>query len=166
MIVEKIALSHPEISVKYTVNGSVKLHTKGSGNLKDTVYGVFGRDITTALIEVRTEDEFLRLDGFIGDPSVSRSNRSFENYFVNGRYVKDKVIAAAIEEAYKGYLMKGCFPFTVLYLAIEPELIDVNVHPSKMEIRFSDHEKIFHSISAQLKAVLSQREHIPPFLER
>lgn len=160
-IVEKIALSHPEISVKYTVNGSVKLHTKGSGNLKDTVYGVFGRDITEALVEVHTEDGLLRIDGYIGAPSVARSSRSFENYFVNGRYVKDKVIAAAIEEAYKGYQMKGTFPFTDLYITIEPELMDVNVHPSKMEIRFYDNEKVFNSISSQLKEVLTERERIP-----
>ena len=159
-IVEKIALSHPEISIKYTVNGSVKLHTKGSGNLKDTVYGVFGRDITSALVEVHSEDGFLRIDGFIGEPSVARSSRSFENYFVNGRYVKDKVIAAAIEEAYKGYQMKGSFPFTDLYITIEPEYMDVNVHPSKMEIRFFDNEKVFSSISSQLKAVLTERERI------
>ncbi len=160
-IVEKIALSHPEISVKYTVNGNVKLHTKGSGNLKDTVYGVFGRDITAALVEVHTEDSVLRIDGYIGEPSVARSSRSFENYFVNGRYVKDKVIAAGIEEAYKGYQMKGSFPFTDLYITIEPELMDVNVHPSKMEIRFFDNEKVFNSISSQLKAVLLERERIP-----
>ena len=160
-IVEKIALSHPEISIKYTVNGSVKLHTKGSGNLRDTVYGVFGRDITSALVEVHSEDGFLRIDGFIGEPSVARSSRSFENYFVNGRYVKDKVIAATIEEAYKGYQMKGSFPFTDLYITIEPEYMDVNVHPSKMEIRFFDNEKVFNSISSQLRAVLTERERIP-----
>ena len=160
-IVEKIALSHPEISIKYTVNGSVKLHTKGSGNLKDTVYGVFGRDITSSLVEVHSEDGFLRIDGFIGEPSVQRSSRSLENYFVNGRYVKDKVIAAGIEEAYKGYQMKGSFPFTDLYITIEPEYMDVNVHPSKMEIRFFDNEKVFNSISSQLKAVLTERERIP-----
>ncbi len=160
-IVEKIALSHPEISIKYTVNGNVKLHTKGSGNLKDTVYGVFGRDITSALVEVHSEDGFLRIDGFIGEPSVQRSSRSLENYFVNGRYVKDKVIAAGIEEAYKGYQMKGSFPFTDLYITIEPEYMDVNVHPSKMEIRFFDNEKVFNSISSQLKAVLTARERIP-----
>ncbi len=160
-IVEKIALSHPQISVKYTVNGSLKLNTKGSGSLKDTVYGVYGRDITNALIEVHEQDDLLRLDGYIGDPQIARSSRNLENYFINGRYVKDKVVAAAIEEAYKGYQMKGTFPFTDLYITIEPELMDVNVHPSKMEIRFFDNEKVFNSLSALLRYALTLKERIP-----
>lgn len=162
-IVEKIALSHPDIAVKYTVNKSLKLNTKGNGALKDTVYGVFGRDITNALIEVHSEDSLLQVDGFIGEPSVARSTRNLENYFINGRYVKDKVIAAAIEEAYKGRQMKGTFPFTDLYIRIEPELMDVNVHPSKMEIRFFDNEKVFASLSALLKYALLEKERIPSF---
>ena len=162
-IVEKIALSHPEITVKYTVNGQVKLSTKGSGSLKDTVYGVFGRDITNALIEVEAQDELLSVRGFIGDPRISRGTRNLENYFINGRYVKDRVVAAAIEEAYKGHLMKGSFPFTDLYIFMEPELLDVNVHPSKMEIRFFDNEKVFHSLSALLKYALEMKERIPTF---
>lgn len=160
-IVEKIALSHPDIAVKYTVNGSLKLNTKGSGALKDTVYGVFGRDITNALIEVHAEDELLSIDGFIGEPSIARSSRNMENYFINGRYVKDKVIASAIEEAYKGRQMKGSFPFTDLYIRIEPELMDVNVHPSKMEIRFFDNEKVFRSLSALIRYSLLEKERIP-----
>lgn len=162
-IVEKIALSHPEIAVKYTVNGAVKLSTKGTGSLKDTVYGVFGRDITNALIEVNEQDELLSVHGFIGDPRVARGTRNLENYFINGRYVKDRVVAAAIEEAYKGRMMKGSFPFTDLYISMEPELLDVNVHPSKMEIRFFDNEKVFHSLSALLKYALEMEERIPSF---
>ncbi|MBR3241128.1 MAG: DNA mismatch repair endonuclease MutL [Parasporobacterium sp.] len=160
-IVEKIALSHPDISVKYMVGGSLKLNTRGSGSLKDTVYGVFGRDITNSLIEVHSKDELLQIDGFIGEPSVARSSRNLETYFINGRYVKDKVIAAAIEEAYKGRQMKGTFPFTDLYISIEPELMDVNVHPSKMEIRFFDNQKVFQSLSALLKYALAEKERIP-----
>ena len=163
-IVEKIALSHPDIAVKYTVNGSLKLNTKGNGSLKDTVYGVFGRDITNSLIEVNSSDDFLSLNGFIGEPSVARSTRNLENYFINGRYVKDKVIAAAIEDAYKGHQMKGTFPFTDLYITIEPELMDVNVHPSKMEIRFFDNERVFQSLSALLKYALTAKERIPSFI--
>lgn len=160
-IVSQIALSHPEIAVKYTVNGSVKLNTKGNGALKDAVYCVYGRDITNALIEVDAEDELLRIRGFIGEPAVARSSRALENYYINGRYIKDKVIASAIEEAYKGYQMKGTFPFTDLYITMEPELTDVNVHPSKMEIRFFDNEKVFASISRLLRYALTERERIP-----
>lgn len=160
-IVEKIALSHPQIAVKYSINGKLKLQTKGSGNLKDTIYGIFGRDITSSLIEVHASLDCLRIDGFIGNPTVERSTRSLENYFINGRYIKDKVIERAIEEAYKGYQMKGAFPFTALYFTIEPELIDVNVHPSKMEIRFYNNELIFESISSCLRKALEEREHIP-----
>lgn len=160
-IVSQIALSHPEIAVKYTVNGSVKLNTKGNGALKDAVYCVYGRDITNALIEVDAEDELLRIRGFIGEPAVARSTRGLENYYINGRYIKDKVIASAIEEAYKGYQMKGTFPFTDLYITMEPELTDVNVHPSKMEIRFFDNEKVFSSISRLLRYALTERERIP-----
>lgn len=160
-IVSQIALSHPEIAVKYTVNGSVKLNTKGNGALKDAVYSVYGRDITNALIEVDAQDDLLRIRGFIGEPAVARSSRALENYYINGRYIKDKVIASAIEEAYKGYQMKGTFPFTDLYITIEPELTDVNVHPSKMEIRFFDNEKVFASISRLLRYALTERERIP-----
>ena len=160
-IVEKIALSHPDISVKYTVNGSLKLSTNGTGSLKDAVYGVFGRDITNSLIEIHSGDDLLKVDGFIGEPSVARSSRNLETYFINGRYVKDRVIAAAIEDAYKGRQMKGSFPFTDLYISIEPELMDVNVHPSKMEIRFFDNEKVFQSLSALLKYALLEKERIP-----
>ncbi len=164
-IIEKIALSHPEISFKFTNNGSVRLNTSGNGSLKDVIYAVFGRQMASNLLDIHYSGEILSIDGYIGKPEIARSNRSFENYFVNGRYVKDKIISAAIEESYKGFQMKGSFPFTVFNIRIEPELMDVNVHPSKMEIRFYDNELIFNIIKEALSSVISGRENIPEISE-
>ncbi len=160
-MIEKVALSHPDVSVKFVSNGTVKLNTPGNGSVKDLIYALFGRDITSSLIEINSYDMLMSVTGTIGKPEVARSSRAYENYFVNGRYVKDKTIAAAIEEAYKGLQMKGSFPFTDLYINIEPELVDVNVHPSKMEIRFSDPQAVFKSLSSIISEALSQRENIP-----
>lgn len=160
-MIEKIALSHPDVSVKFVSNGTVKLNTPGNGSVKDLIYALFGRDITSSLIEINSPDALMSVSGFIGKPEIARSSRAYENYFVNGRYVKDKTIAAAIEEAYKGLQMKGSFPFTDLYINIEPELVDVNVHPSKMEIRFSDPRAVFESLSSIISEALSLRENIP-----
>lgn len=160
-IVEKIALSHPEIAIKYTSNGSMKLNTSGNNSMKDTVYAVFGRDITSRMREIDKQDSLLHITGFIGNPELARTNRNFEYYFVNGRYVKDKIISAAIEEAYKNYQMKGSFPFTVINITIEPELMDVNVHPSKMEVRFSDNERVYNSVLNLISETIRERDNIP-----
>ena len=160
-IVEKIALSHPEIAIKFISNGSVKLNTSGNGSLKDAIYAVFGRDITSRLREINKQDDILKIEGYVGSPEIERSNRNFENYFVNGRYVKDKVISSAIEEAYRGYQMKGSFPFAVINITIEPELMDVNVHPSKMEVRFSSNEAVYDSIVRLISETITERENIP-----
>lgn len=160
-VIECIILSHPEISFKFTVNGKVKILTSGNNNLKDSIYSVFGKDIAKSIIPINAECDYLSIDGFISKPEFSKANRNFEIYFINGRFIKDKIIASAIEQAYSGYLMKGAFPFVVLNLKFEPELIDVNVHPSKMEIRFFDNEKVFDIVSDFVLDTLKQNENIP-----
>lgn len=160
-IVQRIALSHPEIAFKYVANGSVKLSTSGNGSLKDAVYSVFGRDITANLLQIDDSDETLSVSGFIGKPEIARGNRNFEYFFINGRYIKDKIIQKALEEAYLGYQMKGTFPFAVLNINIEPELVDVNVHPSKMEIRFFNNEVVFNSVYEIIRNRITRRENIP-----
>ena len=160
-IVQRIALSHPEIAFKYIANGSVKLSTSGNGSLKDAVYSVFGRDITANLLQIDDSDETLSVSGFIGKPEIARGNRNFEYFFINGRYIKDKIIQKALEEAYLGYQMKGTFPFAVLNINIEPELVDVNVHPSKMEIRFFNNEVVFNSVYEIIRNRITRRENIP-----
>lgn len=137
-LMEQMALSHPEISFKYIVNGQVKLHTSGNYNRRDVIYQIYGREITRELLEVNYENEFLKITGYIGKPSVSRGNRNFENYYINGRFVKNKIISKAIEDAYKGYLMQHSFPFASLQIEMTGNDLDVNVHPAKMEVRFSD----------------------------
>ncbi|MBQ9030325.1 MAG: DNA mismatch repair endonuclease MutL [Parasporobacterium sp.] len=162
-VVQRIALSHPRTAFKFTVNGSVRLSTAGNGSLKDTIYAVFGREITSRLLELEDSDQNLSLSGFLGKPEIARGNRSFEFFFVNGRYIQDRIIQKALEEAYLGYQMKGTFPFAVLNLTMEPELVDVNVHPSKMEIRFFDNETVFRSIYDMIRKRITRRESIPSF---
>ena len=159
--VEKIALSHPEIAVKFTNNGSLRLNTSGSGSLKDVIYAVYGKELASSLLEVSFSGDLLSISGFIGKPEIQRANRSYENFFVNGRYVKDRILSAAVESAYKGYQMKGAYPFTALNIRIEPELMDVNVHPSKLEIRFSDNESVYEALRMCVYERITRRESIP-----
>ena len=162
-MVNKIALSHPDIAIKLTSNGSVRLSTSENGEPKDAIYAVFGREITSHLLPISATEENINLTGYLAKPEISRANRNFELFFVNGRYVKDPIISSAIEEAYKGYQMKGSFPFTVLSIQIEPELMDVNVHPAKMEIRFYDNERVYSFIRDAVSDVITGRESIPSF---
>lgn len=160
-LVEKIALSHPEISIRLIVNNQNKLHTSGNHNLKDIIYTIYGREITAELLPVSVETEMFRISGFIGRPSIARGNRNYENYFINGRYIKSSLIAKAIEDGYKSYMMQHKYPFTMLHFAVEPEYIDVNVHPSKMELRFRDGEFLYKTVCQMIQAALSGRELIP-----
>ncbi|HBB62059.1 MAG TPA: DNA mismatch repair endonuclease MutL [Lachnospiraceae bacterium] len=160
-VVEELALSHPEISFKFLSNGQSRLYTSGNGNLKEIVYQIFGRDLTRELIPVDQTTELMSIHGFIGNPGVARANRNFENYFVNGRFVKDRILGKAIEDAYHGFLMQHRFPFTLLYIRIDGTKVDVNVHPSKMEVRFSSQEEIYHTLCLALQNALMQRERIP-----
>lgn len=160
-LMEQLALSHPEISFKYIMNGQVKLHTSGNGNHKDVIYQIYGRELTKELLEVSFFNEFLEIQGYIGKPSVSRGNRNFENYYVNGRYVKNKIITRAIEDAYKGFMMQHKFPFVSLQIQMTGNDLDVNVHPSKMEVRFSREQDVYHTIYRVLSDALYHKELIP-----
>jgi DNA mismatch repair protein MutL len=160
-LVEKIALSHPEISIRFIQNNQNKLFTSGNHNLKDIVYTVYGREITSNIVPVKREYDAVTVGGFIGKPVIARSNRSFENYFINGRYIKSGIISKAIEEAYKPFMMQHKYPFTMLQLTIEPEFLDVNVHPTKMELRFQDGEHMFRMVRDAISEVLMHKELIP-----
>ena len=160
-LVEKLALSHPDISFKFINNNQTKLHTSGNGNTKDLIYHIYGRDIAASLIEVDYQCGLFSVTGFIGKPVVTRGNRNYENYFINGRYVKSSLIARAIEEAYKNFIMQHQYPFTVLYFTFDSALLDVNVHPSKMELRFERQQEIYQALVDALFALLSKRDIIP-----
>lgn len=161
--IEQLALSHPHISFKYMQNGQTKLHTSGNNNLKEAIYQIYGRDITRELIEIHTKDrdETIRIDGFIGKPVISRGNRNFENYYVNGRYVKSKIVTKAVEDAYHTFMMQHKYPFTCLHIQIKGSDVDVNVHPTKMEVRFSDQELIYRQIYQTIIQGLQHKELIP-----
>ena len=160
-LVEKIALSHPEISIRLIVNNQNRLHTSGNHNLKDIIYTIYGREIAGNLLSVSEEREGMLISGFIGKPVIARGNRNFENYFINGRYIKSRLISKAIEDGYKSYMMQHKYPFTLLHFTIEPELIDVNVHPSKMELRFKDGEAVYQMVYHAVTSALSGKELIP-----
>lgn len=160
-LMERMALSHPEVSFKFIAGSQVKLHTSGNHRLKDIIYNIYGRDITNNLLEVeKTFENGMKITGFIGKPVVSRGNRNFENYFVNGRYIKSKIISKAIENAYQSFMMKHKYPFTVLHFQIDTELLDINVHPTKMELRFAENEKLYQDVYQTILDTLSQKEMI------
>ena len=159
-MVEKLALSHPDISFKFINNNQTKLHTSGNGNRKDIIYHIFGREISSSLLELKHECEYFKVEGFIGKPVITRGNRNYENYFINGRYVKSNILSRAIEGAYKSFLMQHQYPFTVLYFTFFSEL-DVNVHPTKMELRFDNNNEIYVELCDTIYAILSHKEMIP-----
>lgn len=160
-IMERLIVSHPHISFKFINNNQVKLHTSGNNNLKDNIYHVYGREITSHLEYVESQNNGVNIHGFIAKPVVTRGNRNYENYFVNNRFIKSGLIYKAIEEAYKPYIMSHRYPFTTLFIEIDPEMIDVNVHPAKIEIRFKNSEEVYQSIYHTIKNALEKKEHIP-----
>ena len=160
-LMTRLALSHPEVSIQFINNGQEKLHTSGNGKLKDIVYHVFGRDIANNLLETNERIDGLQVQGFIGKPIISRGNRNYENYFINGRYVKSNIIAKAIEDAYKDFTMQHKYPFTVLHFTMDGTDLDVNVHPTKMELRFSNQQGVYNFVYNALKQTLSEPELIP-----
>lgn len=160
-LVEKIALSRPDISIRFIQNDQNKLHTSGNGSLKDMIYTVFGREIASNLLTVEASAGDIRIVGSIGKPVIARNNRNMENYFINGRYIKSNIVAKAIEEAYKPFMMQHKYPFVMLHLSIDQETLDVNVHPAKMELRFSDGERVYKTIYQAISQALSHRELIP-----
>lgn len=159
-IVEKIALSHPEICFDFVSNGKTKLHTPGNGDLKETIYSIYGKEITDNLIEFNYQDEIINVDGYIGKPLISKGNRTNEIYFINHRYIKNDIFNKALEEGYKNILMQHKYPFTVLNFDIDLDLIDVNVHPSKMELRFKSGASIYENLSNAIKDALIKKPNI------
>lgn len=160
-LMERLALSHPEVSFKFINNNQNRLHTSGNSNLKDIIYGIYGREITSNLVEVHGEAPFGTLTGYIGKPIISRGNRNYENYFINGRYIRSSIISKAIEDAYKNFMMQHKYPFTVLHFQLDGDLLDVNVHPTKMELRFSDQEGMYRLVYETVRNALVGREMIP-----
>lgn len=160
-LIERLALSHPDISFRFINQNQTKLHTSGNGNLKDVIYHIYGKDITSNLLEVDASEVSCQVKGFIGKPIISRGNRNYMNYFINGRYIKSSTIHKAIEDAYQPYTMQHRYPFTVLHFTVAPELVDINVHPQKMEIRFSDAQGIYQSVYHAISEALKHREFIP-----
>ncbi|WP_297778242.1 DNA mismatch repair endonuclease MutL [Blautia sp.] len=158
---EQLALSHQDISFKYMVNGQTRLHTSGNSNLKDVIYGIYGRDITRELVPIQFEAPGIEISGFIGKPVIARGNRNFENYYINGRYVKSKLLMKAIEEAYKPYMMQHKYPFVCLHYTIDGEAIDVNVHPTKMEVRFQNQSAVYNATYDAIQEALAGKELIP-----
>ena len=157
-LVERMALSHPNISFKFINNGQKRIYTSGNGSLRETIYGIYGRDVAANLVEIQSKGELATLSGFIGKPVISRGNRNLENYFINGRYIRSSVISKAIEDGYKNFMMQHKYPFTALHISIDGQLLDVNVHPTKMELRFSDNEGLYRFVAGAVRDALSHRD--------
>lgn len=160
-LMEHLCMSHPDISFRFIQNNQPKLQTSGNGNLKDVIYAIYGREITAQLIEVEGRYENFSVKGYVAKPVVARSNRNFENYYINGRYIKSAIIMKAIEAAYAPFMMQHKYPFTAFHITIEPDQLDVNVHPSKMELRFSNGQYIYDSLIDCITQALTRRELIP-----
>ena len=164
-LMTRLALSHPEISFQFINNGQSKLHSSGNGKLKDVIYHVYGREIASNLLEVRWEASAgvsgMKIAGFLGKPVISRGNRNFEHYFINGRYVKNNIISKAIEDAYKDFSMQHKYPFVVLHMEISGEDVDVNVHPAKMELRFHNQQEVYNQVYEAVSQGLHAEELIP-----
>ncbi|MBE5822767.1 MAG: DNA mismatch repair endonuclease MutL [Butyrivibrio sp.] len=163
-VMEHLALDNPTISFHYINNKDDKFSTSGNGDLKEIIYRIYGRDISVSLIPIKATENGMTLEGYLGEPVLNRSNRNFEIFFVNGRYIKDKVISKALEEGYKEYLMMHKFPFAVLHLRMDPADVDVNVHPAKLEVRFNNQVKLHEFIRLSVESVLKDHEMIPDAL--
>ena len=160
-LMENMAMLRPDISMRFINGGQNKLYTSGNGRLKDLIYTIYGREISSNVLEINYECPLFAVTGYIGKPIISRGNRTFENYYINGRFVKSRLIAAAIEQAYKPFMMQHRYPFTVLHIKIKPELIDVNVHPAKMEVRFQQEHEIYEMLAGAIENTLRGKEFIP-----
>ena len=160
-----IALSHPEISFKFIHNNKNKIYTSGNGKVKDIIYHIYGRDVAGALIPLEAQNEDVKVTGFVAKPYVSRGNRNYESYFINGRYIKSSIIYKAIEEGYRTFTMKHRYPFVCLDFKIDQELLDVNVHPTKMEIRFRNGREIYELVVDAVRAALLQKDLVQDVLK-
>lgn len=159
--VQRLALSHPHISFKFICDNKNKMSTSGNGNLKDVIYHIYGRDIAMNLLEVKFSGNGIRIDGYVGKPMISRGNRNYENYFVNGRYLKNAIISRGIEEGYKGHAMVHKFPFAALMIDMDTHYFDVNVHPAKMEMRFKNGEELYSAMVSAVRGSFVKKDLIP-----
>lgn len=157
----RICLSHPEISFKFIANGTDKLFTSGNGKLRDIIYHIYGRDITSNLLEINAKNDYMKISGYIARPCISRGNRSFEGYYVNHRYIKSAVLTKAIEDAFRTFVMIHKFPFTEINFQVRPDLLDVNVHPTKMELKFANSQDIYSFTYNAIRETLLFKELIP-----
>lgn len=160
-IVEKLALSHPDVSFKFINGSQTKLHTSGNGNRRDLIYHIYGREIAGSLFEVEYRGENFSVSGFIGKPVITRGNRNYENFFVNGRYIKSPLLSKAVEEGYKNFLMQHQYPFVDLYFSFDADQLDVNVHPTKMELRIENNQEVYRKVCNMVYNKLSHRDLIP-----
>ena len=160
-LVERLALSHPDISFKFINNNQTKLHTSGNGNIRDLIYHIYGREITSSVLNINYEGELFSLKGFIGKPVITRGNRNYENFFINGRYIKSQLLSKAVEDGYKNFLMQHQYPFVTLYFTFDSSTLDVNVHPTKMEMRFDNNLEIYNQLKDVIFNRLSNKELIP-----
>ena len=160
-VMEHLALDNPTISFHYINNRDDKFNTSGNGDLKEIIYRIYGRDVSLNLVPINVTERGVTLEGYLGEPSINRSNRNFEIFFVNGRYVKDKIVSKALEEGYKQYLMMHKFPFAVLHIRMDPAMVDVNVHPAKLEVRFDNQTALYEMIRSNVENTLRNREMIP-----
>ena len=160
-IVEKLALSHPDVSFKFINGSQTKLHTSGNGNRRDLIYHIYGREIAGSLFEVEYMGENFSVSGFIGKPVITRGNRNYENFFVNGRYIKSPLLSRAVEEGYKNFLMQHQYPFVDLYFSFNADQLDVNVHPTKMELRIENNQEVYREVCNMVYNKLSHRDLIP-----
>ena len=160
-LLTRLALSHPEVSFQFINNHQPKIHTSGNGRLKDVIYHIYGREIANNLLPLEYDCEGMRVNGFLGKPLISRGNRNFENYFVNGRYIRSNILSKGIEDAYKDFTMQHKYPFVAFHIQVDPEKIDVNVHPTKMELRFSNQQEIYNRIYQAVSDGLHEKNLIP-----
>ena len=160
-LMEHLALSRPDISFKFVLGNQTRFHTSGNGDLREVIYRIYGREIAAQLVPIQMEENGIKVEGYLGKPVLVRSNRNFEIYFINGRFIRSGVIAKAIEEGYKQYLMQHKFPLCVLHITMDTETVDVNVHPSKMDVRFSDGMAFARMLSEKIATTLRNREMIP-----
>lgn len=163
-LMEHMALSRPDTAFKLMVNGQVKFHTSGNGSLKEVIYRIYGKETASQLLPFEKETKGIKVEGYLGKPILNRSNRNFENYYINGRYIKSSLIAKALEDGYSNYLMQHKFPFTVLHFTIDTEMVDVNVHPTKIDVRFTGGNYLYDFVASSVAAALQQREMIPEAL--
>nr|MCR5657621.1 DNA mismatch repair endonuclease MutL [Butyrivibrio sp.] len=163
-LMEHMALDNPSVSFRFINNKDDRFSTSGNGDLKELIYRIYGRDVSLSLVPISVTEGDMTIEGYLGEPALNRSNRNFEVFFINGRYVKDKVVSKALEEGYKEYLMQHKFPFCVVHIRMDTAKVDVNVHPAKMEVRFSNQPVVYEFIRKNIAKTLHDHEMIPEVL--